>query len=305
MKKINFIIDGSNLAYRQQYGLSFDLKTSSGESSTVIYGFLKSLIKLKKEFKTAQFWVCWDGSSKKKKEIFSDYKDQREVNDLKLSVYDQINKLKDLLKTLPINQIYIPKEEADDVIASLAVNKLKTDLNYIYSNDKDFLQLVKNGERIVISSYKGKQEAYDEDEVLRKFGVSVEMLCDFRALDGDPSDNIPRCPKLRKVIIIDILNRYGSVDALYSSNFYGVSIKDYEKLKGFEKQARTNLQLIRLNKNLELDNFINEGLFNIEEFASFLDHYEITSIDINEVALLFTGKNPIFKTGVEIRSLSG
>lgn len=303
MKQINIVIDGSNLAYRQQFGLTINLSTSDGESTTVIFGFLRSLIKLKKEFPSAQLWVVWDGSSKNKKLAFDNYKSNREITPQKISVFEQINKLKDLLTLVDINQVFIPNEEADDVIASLVSTHLKNELNYIYSTDRDFLQLVKDGSVIILNPKKGSYEAFDEEEVSKKFGVPVELVCDYRALDGDSSDNIPRCPNLRRQIIIDLIKRYGSLDALYTSNFFGVNQKDYEKIKNFEKQAKLNLQLMRLNKSLILNEFISIGKFNADDLKSKLHQYEIFSININDLSELFTGKIPFFKTGIQAITL--
>lgn len=304
MKKVHLIIDGSNLAYRQQYGLSINLETKDGESTTVIYGFLRSLLKLKKDFKVASFWVVWDGSSRNKKLAFDDYKGQRTIDDQKLAVYDQITKLKEILGYLGINQVFLENEEADDVIASLACSYLKDSLCYIYSNDKDFLQLVRNGSIIVLSPKKGGvYHPYDEEEVFKKFGIPIELLCDFRAFDGDPSDNIPRCPNLRRQIIIEMLNRFGSLDGIYNSNFYGLSAKDYERVKDFEAQARLNLQIMTLNKALPLKENINLGSFDADKLKSYLHQYEIYSININELAELFTGKIPFYKSGIQAITL--
>ena len=84
--------------------------------------------------------------------------------------------------------------EADDVIGSLAKWAAeKEGLGVkIITGDRDLLQLVTN--RIVVSlpnSRTNTTEDYFPEDVKRKLGVYPEQVVDYKALVGDPSDNIP------------------------------------------------------------------------------------------------------------------
>jgi len=305
MAKTNFLIDGSNLAYRQYYGIQKSLSTSVGDPSDIIFGFFRSLLKLKREFKQADFWVAWDGVNNERRRLFSGYKAQRKTTDDKKIIHEQIEILKKLIPFCGIGSVYLEDQEADDIIAALAVKYFKGGLNYIYANDKDYLQLVKDGSIIVLMPRKGENRAYDEDAVLEEFNVPVEQVLHFRALDGDSSDNIPRVPYLKKATIVDIIKRYDTIDILYNSTFSGIKISDYNKLKGFEKQAKTNLQLMRLNTSLELEDQIEKPPFNLKELEAAFEKYELKTllIKIDEFAREFGGMDGFMKTGIQQISL--
>jgi len=54
------IVDGKNSVFRNHYGHQ-GLKTSTGESTSVLYGFLQGLLTLEKHFSGSPIVVVWDG----------------------------------------------------------------------------------------------------------------------------------------------------------------------------------------------------------------------------------------------------
>lgn len=59
------------------------------------------------------------------------------------------------------------------------------------SMDKDFYQLIDEGVTVLNTVKKRSRALVDRAEVVERFGVEPWQWCDFWALMGDPSDNIP------------------------------------------------------------------------------------------------------------------
>ena len=82
------------------------------------------------------------------------------------SKVDQIVRVIQYLKTLPVKTIIVDKVEADDIIAYLSskVINQREDRSFIVSSDKDFLQLI--NENIVV--YRPMEKKYYTKEIMEK-----------------------------------------------------------------------------------------------------------------------------------------
>jgi DNA polymerase-1 len=107
------------------------------------------------------------------------------------SINNQMERLIQYLKCLPVTITSIDGLEADDIIGYLA-NKFQvhgdTQKVTIMSADKDFLQLVSDK----VHCYSPvKKKIYTPKDVLEEFGVSSYNFLNYKVLMGDSSDNIP------------------------------------------------------------------------------------------------------------------
>src|SRR5207245_2022762 len=75
--------------------------------------------------------------------------------------------------------------EADDDIATL-VALIEARRTAIMSMDYDFLQLVSRNVHVI-----APWRTYAVGDVMSRFGIHPRQWCDYRALTGDPSDNVP------------------------------------------------------------------------------------------------------------------
>ena len=107
-----------------------------------------------------------------------------------------------------------PGYEADDVIGTLAVRAVAAGYDVaIVSIDKDFFQLVADPH---VKVYDPREDGtwFDEAGVVQKFGVKPSQVVDVLALVGDTSDNVAGVPGIGKKGAIDLMTRFGSLDAL-------------------------------------------------------------------------------------------
>lgn len=80
------------------------------------------------------------------------------------------------------------------------------------SPDKDLCQMV-SGERVVLYD-RMRKKVLGEDAVKEKFGVWPKAIPDYLALVGDTADGIPGVPKWGAKSAAQVLDRYGTVEAI-------------------------------------------------------------------------------------------
>jgi len=100
----------------------------------------------------------------------------------------QITRLVQYLETLPLTTMMIENIEADDTMAYLAKNVLKSSDIILMSTDKDFIQLV--NDRISVWS-PTKKKLYTPEVVLDEYEIPAHNFVMYRVIDGDKSDCIP------------------------------------------------------------------------------------------------------------------
>lgn len=122
----------------------------------------------------------------------------------------------DLFQDLGLNSVSIRRVEADDVIASVALQWLaKTPLSpIILSKDKDLTQLHARG-ALVWDHFSGTPR--DELWITEKMGVSPSQVTDFLALVGDPMDNVPGVQGIGPRTAVDLLSTYGTLDKVLAN----------------------------------------------------------------------------------------
>ena len=196
------LIDGLNLFFRNFAMLN--MVNPDGVHIGGLGGFLRSLGALIKQTQPTSVYVVFDGagSATNRKNLLQEYKSGRnlqritnwevfeDLDEEHDSKVDQIVRLIQYLKLLPIKTTIIDKVEADDVIAVLS-DKLVEKFNstvFIVSSDKDFVQLV--SDKIIL--YRPMEKEYYTDKtVFEKFGVLSENFILYKTLLGDNSDKIP------------------------------------------------------------------------------------------------------------------
>tara|TARA_S200002703_G_scaffold86102_2_gene74242 strand:- start:1821 stop:2849 length:1029 start_codon:yes stop_codon:yes gene_type:complete len=196
------LVDGLNLFFRNFSAIN--AVNPNGAHVGGLGGFFRSLGFLIRQIQPTKVFVVFDGmgSSNNRKNIIPEYKSNRNLTRVTNwevfdnleeedeSKVDQIVRIIQYLKTLPVRTISIDKVEADDIIAYLSetLPTKPNDRAFIVSSDKDYLQLV--SEQTVV--YRPiEKEFYTEQTVKDKFNVSPNNFLLYKLLMGDNSDGIP------------------------------------------------------------------------------------------------------------------
>jgi DNA polymerase I len=140
--------------------------------------------------------------------------------------------------------------EADDWIASLTRLALENQVEVVIASaDKDFMQLV--GPRVRLLNPGDKSQVlWGESQVRDKTGVNPDQVVDWLSLVGDSVDNIPGVPGVGPKTATQLLQQFGSVDALYRQLEAVSSERLRRALAQTESEVRRNQKMIRLDDHL-------------------------------------------------------
>src|SRR3712207_1480479 len=186
-----YLIDGYSLLYRAFYALPQSIATSSGLPTNALYGFTSMVLKLLDSEEEVGIGVVWDGGMPAfRLEIFPAYKPHRSAMPEELRV--QLDHLDEILESMNVPAIRAEGFEADDALATMSKQVPGGIELFIVTGDQDAMQLV-DGNVKVLRTARGVSETrtYGRDEVVEEYGVTPEQIPDYKALVGDPSDNIP------------------------------------------------------------------------------------------------------------------
>jgi DNA polymerase-1 len=273
------IIDGTNLIYRNYFVHSYR-KTKSGVHTGGLYGTIRSIQSYINTFNPKQVYVCFDKSEYTfRSKMYPDYKMNRVETDKEL--LDQFVMLKEYCNLVNFPFIEIDLFEADDIIGSLACRAKEFNLHpYIVSGDRDLLQLIHKGIDVMYLSNKGPI-IYSENQFEEEYNIKIGQYIEYKALVGDPSDNIPGIPGIGKKSAAKLLGLYNSLDGIY---------ENIEELKGKQKQTVIDnkdkvylyKELLTIKCDMELDfedyftRFVEEGYnVNSESAKEYLKEIEI------------------------------
>lgn len=246
------IIDGNALLHRAFHALP-PLTTKDGVLVNAVYGFALIFLKVLKELKPAYLAVTFDTKAPTFRDVlFEDYKAQRIKQPQEL--YDQIPLIKEMIQAFNLPVVEKDGFEADDVIGTLA-QKIKITKNQgnnieviIVTGDLDALQLI-NDQTKVYTFRKGFSDTmiYDAKAVYERFGLLPSQMIDYKALRGDPSDNIPGIRGIGEKTATELLSKFETLEDCYRAVESGKTkeIKPgvLEKLKSGKKDALLSKKL--------------------------------------------------------------
>jgi len=251
MKKF-LIIDTFNFFHRAYYALPPSLTTPDGTQVNAVYGVASMLLSIFDLISPDYVVAALESKEKvNRKKQFEEYKAHRKPMDDELK--SQIPLLFELLEGFGIKTLSVSGYEADDIIGTL-VDKFKNDVQVVISsNDRDLWQLIGDGVLVMAPENGGKKAAWiDALAVKAKFGFGPDFVVDYKALTGDPSDNIPGVYGIGKVIATKLIGNYGHLDNIYDhlDDFKG-SVR--KKLSEGKDSAFLSYDLATIVTDLELD----------------------------------------------------
>jgi len=215
------IIDGNAIIHRAYHALP-PLTAKDGTIVNAVFGFSSMLLKALNDFTPTHIAVCFDLAEKTfRDEIYAEYKATREKSDQEL--YDQIPLVHNVVETFNIPIYTKAGFEADDVIGTIAHKQKKSAKKdtkiIIITGDKDLLQLVDGDKVEVYLLRKGMSDfvLYNEEKVQETYGFAPDYMADYKALMGDPSDNIPGVRGVGKKTAARLIQQFETTESLYRS----------------------------------------------------------------------------------------
>lgn len=250
-----YLIDGHALAYRMYFALtaggggSARWQTSKGEPTAGVYGFARELVRVLEQEKPEYLAVAFDVGKTFRDDIFPDYKGTREKmpDDLR----PQIERIREMVDAFNIPRLEMEGYEADDVLGSIAKIAAEQGLGVkIITGDRDLLQLVNERTAVYLA---GDDQTYLSDaDVIKKLGVRANQVVDYKAIVGDTSDNIPGIKGVGEKTAISLLEKFGTLDAIYA-NLDQVENRWKGKFEAGRDAAYMSRDLARIEVNLKIN----------------------------------------------------
>lgn len=243
-----YLIDAHAYLHRAYHALP-PLTTSKGLPVNAIYGFIRMISKLNKQYKPDYMAVCFDTAAPTFRHVaFEAYKATRVETDAAL--VSQFPMALEATHAMGLASFEKDGFEADDIISTLtrAGRRQGWDV-VIVSGDKDALQLVGDGVR-VLNEF--KNILYGPDEVWERYGIGPEQIPDMFALMGDAADNVPGVKGIGEKTAVKLIQEYSNLENLLKSASL-IKGKTGTLLLEQAAAARQSLSLVRLDRDAPLD----------------------------------------------------
>ena len=218
-KPLLILMDGHALVHRAWHAIQQPLNVSStGEEVRAVFGFLNSFLRTLSDWQPTHCAITFDLPAPTFRHLqFKEYKAQRPPTPPELRA--QFERIRQLVDAFGIPIYEKEGYEADDVLGTLGLqaeeHKIET---LILTGDTDTLQLVSPWVRVLLSYAVQKKTVYDEIAVRERYGgLGPESVPDLKALQGDPSDNIPGVPGVGSKTAIRLLTTYGRLEGIYEN----------------------------------------------------------------------------------------
>ena len=192
------LLDSASLWYRAYFGMPDTLVSPSGLQVNAIRGYLDMTSKLINLYKPNRIVACLEGDWRPswRVELFPDYKmnrlDESGEEEEPDTLSPQIPILLDLLEALGFPMLGVDDYEADDLMATFAVNQPGP--VRIVTGDRDLFQLVDDKRDVkVVYLAKGiaNHDLVDLKWIEQKYEIPGDRYGLFAMIRGDASDGLP------------------------------------------------------------------------------------------------------------------
>jgi 5'-3' exonuclease len=207
------VVDAPFVLYRSFYALPDSIKGADGRPVNALLGAANLLLRIAADRGPRAIVMCFGAEAASYRvELFPAYHADRPPVPEALAW--QFSRAPELFSAFGWAVESSPEVEADDLLGSLAeVEAGAGGRTLIVTGDRDMFQCV--GDRASVLLLKSGITGFEEMDaaaVRARYGVGPELVPDFIALRGDPSDGLPGAPGIGPKTAASLLERYGSLE---------------------------------------------------------------------------------------------
>jgi DNA polymerase-1 len=254
MPPLFIILDANSIMHRSYHAIP-PLTTRDGELVNAVFGFASILMTIFTQDKPAYIAATFDTKAPTfRHEMYKEYKaGRKKAPD---DFYTQIPRIEEVVKTLNIPIYKQAGVEADDLIGTIVtINEKKhaSIQNKIITSDMDAMQLVTDKTRVG-NLHKGYRasESFSPEDVIAKYGIRPDQVVDYKAIQGDSSDNIPGVKGIGKIGAQRLLEAYETLDGVYD-HLGEIKGKKQEYLREQKEQAYFSQELAQIKCDVDVD----------------------------------------------------
>ncbi len=272
-------IDALSLIHRAFHAYP-PLKDKDGHPRGAFYGVSRIVLSLLPDIKPDYLMVAFDTQAPTfRHKEYKEYKAKRP--EVQKEMVEQIPLVKEFFETLGGCLLIKDGFEADDLIGSgiqILLRKYPLGQFIILSGDYDLAQLIRN-DQVVLNYTRGSvknAQRINEELFVETWGFKPPFLVDYKALAGDPSDNIPGAKGIGKKTAVKLISHFQTIERLYDA------LKNNEE----EVIKVTSARVIRLLKESQQEVFFSKELAKIKTDVRLDELDEIQPIERNNDRLI-------------------
>ena len=252
------LFDGHAMFHRAFHAIQHLSVSHSGEATNAVFGVSASLLKVLGQMRPAYAAVAFDMSGPTfRHEMYVEYKAQRPH--MPDEMRSQFGRVREAVETIGLPIVELEGFEADDVLGHFSKRATEQGLRtVIVTGDQDTMQLVSPTVSVLYQRGARNESLFDPDAVKEKYGLTPEQIPDLKALQGDPSDNIPGVAGVGAKTATTLLQEYGTVGDLYEHIEDVTPVRVRQRLIDGRDAATQGLELTRIVTDLDIPATLDE-----------------------------------------------
>ncbi len=239
------LVDAPSLLYRAFYALPKSIKGGDGRPVNALLGTANLILREVEKHGPRAVALCFGpDAAEYRVDLYPPYHAERPPVPDELA--PQFADAPAFFAAFGWDSVVAEDLEADDVMGSLALAEEDAGGEaLVMTGDRDLFQCVTNRVKVLYlrTGVRGG-ELIDAAEVKRRYGVPPELVPDFIALRGDPSDGLPGAKGVGEKTAADLLRRRGSLEAVLDgairerpARLSGVLLESADELRTFKDIA--------------------------------------------------------------------
>jgi DNA polymerase-1 len=242
MSKPLLVVDAPSMLYRAFFALPKTIKGAEGQPVNALLGTANLVLREVEEHDPRAVVLCFGpDAATYRVELYAGYHaDRPEMPD---ELGPQFAASRDFFGAFGWQIAEHETLEADDLLGSFAEAETAAGgTTLVMTGDRDLFQCVDDSVTVLyVSTGKQGGQLVDADEVRKRYGVPPELVPDFIALRGDPSDGLPGAKGVGEKTAADLLRRHGSLDDVLE----GALRESTPRLRGTLRDSREQLLAFR------------------------------------------------------------
>lgn len=207
------VVDAPFLLYRSFFALPDSIRGADDRPVNALLGSVNALLRIAADRHPRAIITCFGAEAAAyRTELYPHYHASRPpVPD---ALAWQFARAPELFAAFGWSSLSDPELEADDLLGSLArVESAAGGRTLILTGDRDMYQCTSDSVSVLyLKQGTSGFEEVNPAEVRRRYGIGPELVPDFIALRGDPSDGLPGAPGIGAKTAADLLSRHGSLE---------------------------------------------------------------------------------------------
>jgi len=254
-----YVIDAHALIYQVFHAMP-PMTSPSGQPCGAVHGFVRDILDLIENRKPDFLFCAFDYSGQTfRHEFYPEYKGTRE--EMPDDLRPQIDSIRRILTAMQVPVIDLENYEADDIIATFArLIDEQQGRGFIVSSDKDCRQLI--SDHVKIYNIR-KNRIYDENDLMKDWGVRPDQVVSFQSLVGDSVDNVPGIALIGPKIARELLEKYNTLDGVLDNASSLSGVKRRENLMNGREAADLSRRLVTLDRHTPVEIDWRQGITGI------------------------------------------